>query len=175
MLQQIKTERLLLRRVQKTDWRAAQAIFESKSRSEYAKYDGPNELDDAAVRARISKWASACDSDEHLFFAVCLQEKMIGYVALHVRENSYELGYSFHADFHGRGYAYESISAILREMKAQLNVTTFTAGAGLENTPSVRLLQKLGFRQTDTEQVSFYEDEHGQPIVFDGGIFELNM
>lgn len=175
MLTEIKTERLLLRRVRESDWRAVQAIFKSTSCSEYAKFDRPRDTDDAAVKSRISKWASVSESDEHLFFAVCLQGQMIGYIALHIRERGYELSDCFHADHYGRGYAYESISAALREMKAQMNVTTFTAGTALENTPSVRLLHKLGFRQTGTEQVSFYKDENGQSIVFEGGIFELNM
>ena len=42
----------------------------------------------------------------------------------------------------------------------------------LENTPSVALLSRLGFQLTATEQVSFYKDQKGQAIVFQGGIFE---
>ena len=40
--------------------------------------------------------------------------------------------------------------------------------------PSVSLLHALGFRQTGTEAVSFYQDADGNDIVFDGGIFELD-
>ena len=57
-------------------------------------------------------------------------------------------------------------------MKAK-GFTKITAGTALKNTPSVRLLLSLGFRQTGAETVSFYQDEMGQDIVFEGGRYEL--
>ena len=48
-----------------------------------------------------------------------------------------------------------------------------TAGTALNNTPSVKLLNSLGFRQTGTETVSFYKDEEGNAVNFEGGIYEL--
>ena len=47
-----------------------------------------------------------------------------------------------------------------------------TAGTALNNRPSVALLSSLGFTQTATESVSFYQDSAGNPIVFTGGVFE---
>ena len=47
-----------------------------------------------------------------------------------------------------------------------------TAGTALDNRPSVALLSSLGFTQTATESVSFYQDSAGNPIVFTGGVFE---
>lgn len=49
-----------------------------------------------------------------------------------------------------------------------------TAGTAIENIPSVRLMQSLGFHQIGTEKVSFYNDSEGKPVYFDGGIFELD-
>ena len=43
------------------------------------------------------------------------------------------------------------------------------------NLPSVKLLKSLGFELVDTEKVSFYKDDEGNDIIFDGGIFELNV
>ena len=48
-----------------------------------------------------------------------------------------------------------------------------TAGTALNNTPSVRLLTSLGFVLVGTETVSFYKDDEGIPITFEGGEFEL--
>ena len=117
-------------------------------------------------------WASFADSNEHIFYAVCLQETIIGYLALHQTEDGYELGYCFHSDYHGKGYAKESISAVLANLKKN-GEARITAGTALQNTPSVSLLLSLGFRQIETEKVSFYKDTEGNDIVFDGGIFEL--
>ena len=47
------------------------------------------------------------------------------------------------------------------------------AGTAINNGPSAALLKSLGFRQTGTETISFYKDDKGNDIVFDGGIFEL--
>ena len=168
----IKTERLTVRRVRGDDWKAIQAIWTDAATSVYAQYDKPNDLDDQAVSRRIAMWASFADGDEHMFFAVCLQEKVIGYVALNKREDGYEIGYCFHSAFHGKGYAKESISALISEMKKQ-GVSLIMAGTALNNTPSVNLLLSLGFRLTGTEKVSFYQDKEGNPVVFEGGIYEL--
>ena len=43
----------------------------------------------------------------------------------------------------------------------------------MNNTPSVRLLTSLGFRQIGTETVSFYKDSAGNDITFEGGNYEL--
>ena len=41
--------------------------------------------------------------------------------------------------------------------------------------PSAALLKSLGFELIETEKVSFYKDDSGNDIVFDGGVFELDL
>ncbi len=167
----IKTKRLSIRRVRADDWKAIQAIWADAAKSIYAQFDKPNDLDDQSVSQRIAMWASFADGGEHIFLAVCLQDTVIGYAALNLRETSYEIGYCFHSNYHGKGYARESISSILDMMKDK-GAVRITAGTALNNTPSVRLLTSLGFRQTGTEKVSFYKDEEGNDITFEGGNYE---
>lgn len=167
----IKTERLTLRRVRAADRADIRAIWADAARSVYAQYDRPNDLDEPAVSRRIERWASFADSGEHVFLAVCLQERVVGYLGLHAREEGYELGYCFHSDYHGRGYARESVAAVL-EILREKGVSRVTAGTALNNTPSVRLLTALGFRLTGTETVSFYKDDAGRDITFTGGLYE---
>ena len=169
----IKTERLLIRRVCADDWKAIQAIWADAARFPYSQYDKPNDLDDQAVSRRIAMWASFAEGDEHMFFAICLQKAAIGYVAFNKREaGCYEIGYCFHSAHHGKGYAGESISALISEMKSR-GVSRIVARTALNNTPSVRLLLSLGFTLSGTEKVSFYRDAEGNPIVFEGGSYEL--
>ena len=113
------------------------------------------------------------DSMEHLFFAVCLNEILIGYAAFHMREDGCEMGYCFHSDYHGKGYARESLSALILYILMLHPGTAITAGTALENLPSVKLLQALGFCQIGTERVSFYKDADGRDIFFEGGIFKI--
>lgn len=171
----LQTDRLTIRPIVSDDWLSLKSIWEDQKHSPYARYDRPLETDDDSVRKRAEKWASFTGNTDHLFFAVCLNEDMIGYAVFHRREDGYETGYCFRSDAQGKGYARESISALIGYLRKQNIMRKITAGTALANTPSVRLLSALGFRQTGSEKVSFYTDSDGNPEVFDGGIFELNL
>jgi len=170
----IKTERLTIRRIVSSDWQSVKCIWEDFNASPFAQYDKPHCTDDDDVRARIARWAEANEDsrNEHMFFAVCLDGAIIGYIALNQRTHGYELGYCFHSAYHGKGYAGESHRAVF-DYLASFGITHFCAGTALDNTPSVSLLKSLGFVQTATEKVSFCKDVSGSDIVFDGGVFEL--
>lgn len=168
----LETERLSIRYITEDDWQSVQKIWENINLSEYAQYDTPKNTDAEDVRARIAKWAKANSGKEHMFFAVCLNSIVIGYIAFNIRDDSYEIGYCFHSDYHGKGYAKESHLALIKYMHA-LGVNKLTAGTAINNLPSVSLLKSLGFRMAGKENVSFYKDAAGNDIVFDGGMFEL--
>ncbi|MBQ1257720.1 MAG: GNAT family N-acetyltransferase [Clostridia bacterium] len=167
----LKTERLTISRIQADDWKSIQAIWADFNASPLSQYDTPHNTDDADVQRRIARWAAFGGSTEHMFFAVCLENAVIGYVAFNIRENGHEIGYCFHSAYHGKGYAKESCLALFDYMRA-LGIQKLMAGTGLSNTPSVALLKSLGFGLTETEKVSFYKDDKGNDIVFDGGVFE---
>lgn len=167
----IQTERLSIRRICFEDWKAVRSIWAEVAGTRYAQYDRPHPTDDAAVMKRIETWSSFADSTEHMFYAVCLADAVIGYFALHQRETAFEIGYCFHPDFHGKGYAKESLAALLDMLKAR-GYSCVIARAAMKNGPSVGLLHSLQFRQIGSEKVSFYQDEQGRDVFFDGGIFE---
>lgn len=174
---ELQTPRLTIRPIVPSDWRSIQKIWLDFHTSPFSQYDIPQCTDDEGVRARISRWAAFNSGTEHLFFAVCLRdpaETVIGYIAFNARESGYEVGYCFHSDFHGRGYAKESHLALF-DLLRRRGVARLTAGTAVNNTPSVALLKSLGFRQVGTEDVSFYQDAQGKDIVFEGGIYELSI
>ena len=166
----LKTERLNIRHVVADDWKSIRDIWVDFNSSEYAQYDTPHITEDANVQARIAKWAAANSGTEHMFFAICLNEIVIGYTAFNIRENGYEIGYCFHSAYHSKGYAKESMLALFDYLRI-IGITKFSAGTGLNNIPSVKLLTSLGFKLVAQEKVSFYKDADGNDIVFDGGIF----
>lgn len=168
----LKTERLNIRHIVEADWRRIKEIWEDFNASEFVQYDMPHNTEDEDVRARIAKWAEFNSGIEHMFFAICLGDVMIGYIVFHVREDRHEIGYCFHSDYHGKGYAKESHLALFDYLNG-LGITKFSAGTAMNNKPSVALLKSLGFKQVETEQVSFYKDSEGNDIVFEGGVFEL--
>ena len=164
MIHTIQTERLSIRRIRAEDWKDIQAIWVSAAKSVYAQYDRPNDLDDDSVQTRVADLDLFAESDAHIFLAICLNNRVIGYFSLNER------GDCFHSDFHGKGYARESLRAVLGFLRNR-GVPFVEAGTALRNTPSLRLLRSLGFEFCGTEMVSFYQDTEGKDIFFDGGIF----
>ena len=170
----IETERLTIRHIVADDWKSIKEIWVDFNTSALSQYDKPHITDDADVQPRIAKWAAANSGTEHMFFAICLGDTVIGYSAFNIRENGHEIGYCFHSVYHGKGYAKESHLALIDYVR-ELGIKRLTAGTALNNTPSVALLKSLGFELIETEKVSFYKDADGNDIVFDGGVFELNL
>lgn len=165
----LKTERLTIRPIEAGDWNGVKDIWVDFQKSTNSQYDRPHPTEDEAVQAKIASWAEN-HSRAHMFFAICLADAVIGYTAFHKRADAYELGYCFHSDYHGNGYARESLTALFRYLHT-LGIPCFRAGTALKNLPSVALLRSLGFHLVKTELVSFYKDHQGQDLVFDGGIF----
>lgn len=168
----LKTNRLTIRHIIADDWKSIKNIWEDFNTADLSQYDRPHNTQDDDVRARIAKWAAANSGTEHMFFAVCLGDTIIGYSAFNIRNDGYEIGYCFHSAYHGKGYARESHIALF-DYLGTLGITKFTAGTAINNIPSVSLLKSLGFTLVSTEKVSFYKDAQGNDIVFEGGIFEL--
>ena len=56
-----------------------------------------------------------------------------------------DLGFAFLPNFRGAGYAFEAAAGVLRDAGARLTLTRVVAITALDNEPSARLLQKLGF------------------------------
>ena len=168
----LKTDRLTIRHIVADDWESIKDIWMDFNATALSQYDKPHDTDDEDVRIRIAKWAVANKGIEHMFFAICLGDAVIGYSAFNIREDGYEIGYCFHSAYHGKGYAKESHIALFDYLRT-LGITRFTAGTALNNIPSVSLLKSLGFSLIETEKVSFYKDVEGNDIVFDGGIFAL--
>ena len=93
----LKTERLIIRHIVADDWKSIRDIWVDFNSSEYAQYDTPHITEDANVQARIAKWAAANSGTEHMFFAICLGEIVIGYIAfnIHTRRFLHRTQYHF--------------------------------------------------------------------------------
>jgi len=171
----LKTERLTIRRIRMGDWESIQRIWNDQKKSVYACFDKPKDTRSEVVRKRIEKWAFLETSMEHMFFSVCLDGITIGYVAFNQGRDGYEIGYCFLSKYQGKGYARESIFALICAIQKLQPSMVITARTALKNIPSVKLLQSLGFKIIGTEKVSFYHDDEGKDIYFEGGIFEMDI
>ena len=171
----MRTERLAIRPIEEEDWKSIQGIWIDFNQSEYVIYDKIKNTDAEDVKTRITKWADATRyGKEHMFFVSCLEKEVIGFIALNIRTEGYEISYGFLNKYQGKGFAKESILAILRYMK-EIGAKKILAGTALKNTPSVKLLKSLGFELIGTEQISFHKDSAGNDIYFEGGNFEKRL
>ena len=164
---ELKTFRLFIRDLRETDWTEMKSLFVDFNNSKYAVYDRALPTEDMEVKSLTKQFV-----ENDLFFAIYLldDDQMIGYVCFHKDKEKYDLGYCFHSKFHSNGYAYESAKALIDYFVREYNATAFTAGTAIDNTPSCKLLKKLGFECVSTEYLSFNND-----FSFEGGNFVLNM
>lgn len=156
----IETERLVIRYFNEND---GNDLYEYLSRPEVVKFEPypPLTYRKAVEEARRRK-------DDHRFYAVSLKSgKVIGTLYLSRGEfNTWELGYVFHNDYWGNGYAYESAGALINYAFQNFGTRRMVAVCNPLNRRSWKLLERLGFRREGTliQNVYFAKDETGNPI-----------
>lgn len=156
----IETKRLIIRKFSESD---GADLFDYLSKSEvvkfepYGTYSYEQALQEAGRRAQDDR-----------FYAVALKEgKMIGNIYLSRGDfDSWELGYVFHNDFWGKGYALESAKALITNLFKNGQARRIIAMCNPLNVRSWGLLERLGFRREGTfiKNIYFYRDEKGNPI-----------
>lgn len=171
----MQTKRLTIRRIEEDDWEVIRNIWIDFNKSEYVIYDNEKNIDPENVKARIAKWADASrKGNEHIFFVSCIGDNVIGFFSANSRPDGYEIGYGFLDRAQGYGYAKESLMAILDYLR-ELGAKKIYAGTALKNLPSVGLLNSVGFKLVETEDVCFHKDARGNDIHFDGGNFVMEF
>jgi shikimate kinase len=85
--------------------------------------------------------------------------RFLGWLELHVPEggdgSEAELGYRLRADAWGQGYASEGARALIHKAFTELNVERIWAETMAVNTPSRRVLERVGLRYVRTFHVTF--------------------
>lgn len=157
---------MFIRELTTDDWMALKNISLNFKESGYIIYDMPLPVEDEKIKLLCKQFAKS-----KLWFSVMLNELMIGYICFHENNGAYDLGFCFHSDYHGKGYAYESCAAAMKYITKERKTAIFTAGTALRNIPACNLLKKLGFVLEGTKTLSFHKDENGHDILFEGGYF----
>jgi RimJ/RimL family protein N-acetyltransferase len=156
----LESERLILRPFNADDF---DALFAIQSRSDVSRwlYWGPRNEDE--VRATLErKMASSTlvNDDDSLSFAVVLKSssEVIGDGSLFLLSAEHrqgEIGFIFHPDHHGHGYATETARLLLQLAFDEFGLHRVIGRLEPRNTASARLLERLGMRQ----EAHFIENE----------------
>ncbi|MCJ8013856.1 GNAT family N-acetyltransferase [Paenibacillus sp. KQZ6P-2] len=144
----MQTERLMIREYQQDDFASVHRYASNPSVTKYTLW-GPNTPEE--TKEHIDSMLAMQQQEPRVGyeFAVTLKAsgEMIGGVGLHVSGANGEIGYCFHPDYWGRGYAYESACAMLELGFGRLDLHRIYATCRPENTASERVMQKLGMQK----------------------------
>lgn len=162
------TKRLEIRRFHENDWKDVYLYLSDKDVVLYEPY---LPMDEQQCRDFTKQMAQSKD-----FWAVFLQDQVIGQVYLAKQEQqAFELGYVFHKQYQRKGYATEATHCLVEYAFAQKGAHRVFANCDPKNTPSWKLLERLGFRREGhlKQNVYFHIDENGSPIWKDTFIYGL--
>ena len=169
----LATPRLVLRRFVATDGAGLHAYLSRPEAVAFEPYPVQSrEACDLEARRR---------SGDQDFLAVCRADtgELVGNLYFHPEDpeawRTSELGYVFHPDHWGRGYATEAVRGLLDLAFGQWGVRRVTARCNPDNAASWRLLERVGFRREGhlLAAVSFVDDEHGNPLWHDTYLYAL--
>jgi RimJ/RimL family protein N-acetyltransferase len=149
----IHTERLVLRRFRHDD---RSGFLAYRRHPDVARYQSWSEdYSDAAADSFFAEMTSAPVWHPGEWFQIAVERDgtLIGDVAFWPDPDGgeAEIGYSLHPDHQGSGYASEAVAALLRALRDQ-GVRVVVAGCDVDNAPSCRLLERLGFELARVEE-----------------------
>lgn len=142
----IQTERLILRNVAAKD---ADTIFDYRNNEICAKYQRGQAKDYDGICELIELHHSDVISvDAPFMLSVALKEsdEMIGEIVVMPEDGTISMGYTFHYNYHRKGYAYEALTALINLLHERYPSWEFISFTEPENEPSMALLKKLGYK-----------------------------
>jgi ribosomal-protein-alanine N-acetyltransferase len=148
MTQIAETGRLVIREIEEGDAAFMNALLNSPGFLEYIGDRGVRNDDDARTFIRERYQKSYADNGYGLY-AVLLKDDLVpvgmcGFVRRDTLPGP-DLGFAFLPEFEGKGFGTESSIAMLSYGREKLGFDRVLAITTLDNRPSIRLLEKLGF------------------------------
>jgi RimJ/RimL family protein N-acetyltransferase len=144
----IETERLLLRR---SDPRDAGRISSYRSDPDVHRYQGWERTDPDGVREEIESMQARSPGEPGGWVQFSVEERgagtLVGDVGMSPadgEEGVVKVGYTMDPAWQGRGYATEAVAALVHYAFETLGAEVVRAYASAENTPSIRVAEKVG-------------------------------
>lgn len=167
----LRSIRLVLTRLQPED---AEAFFAYRRLPEVSRYQSfePRTLADARLFiSRLSQAPLGATEDwQQLSLRLAGSGTLVGDLGLRFQGEhaaQVELGFTLAPAFQGQGLATEAVRTALNHLFGELAVHRVTASVDPRNTPSVALLERLGFRQEAHHRESlWFKGEWVDDVVF---------
>ena len=142
----IETNRLILRNVAAKD---ADIMYDYRNNEICARYQRGQTKDYDGIVALVERRKNDVMSvDAPFMVAVALKEndEMVGEIVVMPEDGTISLGYTFSYRHHRKGYAFESLTALINMLHKQYPKWDFISFTEPENEPSMALLKKLGYK-----------------------------
>ena len=144
----LKTDRLYIRPFAEDDIEDAYEIY---SNDNVCKYLLEVEWNPTSKEIEFSKKINnkKLDEDSPINLAVLLNRKVIGDISVWYTgmKQTVEIGFVFNPKFSKKGFAKESVTAVIKELFDKYNVHRIQANLDARNTSSARLCNNIGMRQ----------------------------
>lgn len=146
-MQIVETERLNIRHIEESDAEFIHTLFNTDT---FLKYIGDRNLKtiaDAQEYIRTGPRAMYAEKGFGLFLVElkdCLTPLGISGLIKRDTLDDIDVGYGFHPEHEGFGYALESTQAVVDYAKDDLGITRLVAITTADNTSSIKLLDRLG-------------------------------
>jgi len=148
-MEPLVTERLTIRNYVPNDWQQLQELAVAYEAFP-GRYENPWPTSEEEVRG-MAAWFAEGDG----YLAACLtgSGRLIGLVAIPHHDDTegheHGLGYVFHPDYHGKGYATEAMHRAMAYVFGEHGAERIRTGTHPDNAASVKLLGRLGLRQVE--------------------------
>ncbi|MFT5983482.1 MAG: ribosomal-protein-alanine N-acetyltransferase [Ulvibacter sp.] len=166
---QINTSRLQLRYYTIAD---APFIYELMNSEGWLNYIGDRDIKSIADAETYieDKYLPSYELNRHGAYIVILRETgiAVGSCGLYKRENLKhpDIGFAFLTEYLGKGYGFEASQGVMQYARETLGIRTFLGITLPKNTPSIKLLKKLGLKKKgpfffneDTEELLLFSNE----------------
>lgn len=157
---ELETPRLLLRAIQPLD---AEAVFKYRCNKQVNQYQSfiPSSVSevDHFIAYKVSREINVPGTWIQLVAIQKEKGELIGDIGVHFHAHDplqAEIGYTFNCLYHGQGYATEALKEIINVLFFGLGKDRITASVDPRNEPSIRLLERLGFRKEAHLKASYY-------------------
>lgn len=142
----LETPRLCLRNLRPED---ADAMYDYRNHPLCARYQRGQIRDRAGIAQLIERRSEDMLSTERPFMAAIAHrqtQELVGEIVAMPNDGTICLGYTISYRYHRRGYAFEALSALIDTLHRMAPEQEFLCFTDPENTASMGLLEKLGYR-----------------------------
>ena len=145
----ITTPHLTLGTMRECDFESLITIMKNEEVGKtYMVPDLPTREDEAKLFTRIRELS---ERDDRYVFGIFLEDKLIGLLNdTEISGKTVEVGYAFHPDYWGKGYATEALSAVIPHLFSA-GFDEVIAGAFECNPASLRVMEKSGMKKSNLQ------------------------